>query len=169
METLQAIDTRRSIRSYSDREISDSHIQTILKAAMMAPSAGNQQPWQFIVVRDQEKLKAMPEFHPFGKMIAKAQVAIVVCGDPDGKKWPDFWMQDCSAAVQNILLAATDLGIGSVWTGIYPIEERMQGARKLLNIPENVFPFAIIPLGWPEGDFKTMDRFNQDLIHNETW
>jgi nitroreductase len=169
MNVLEAIKTRRSIRSYTDKPVSDDAIQTIIGAGMLAPSAGNQQPWHFIVVRDRAKLDAVPSFHPYAKMITQASVAIVLCGDPVGKKWPDFWAQDCSAAAQNMLLAAREMGLGTVWTGVYPDQKRMEGARELFAIPDAVYPFAIIPVGWPEAKFTTMDRFNPSLIHHEAW
>ena len=102
-------------------------------------------------------------------MVEKAQAAILVCGDPDGRKWPAYWPQDCSAATQNLLLAARDLGLGTVWAGVYPDEGRMAGFRKLLAIPENIYPFSLIPVGWPSGDFMTQERFNPQLIHREAW
>lgn len=169
MELADVIATRRSIRSFTERPVSDELIKTIIGSAMLAPSAGNQQPWHFIVVRNREKLDIVPNFHPYAGMIKKVSVAIVVCGDPDGKKWPDFWVQDCSAAVQNMLLAARDLGLGTVWTGVYPIEERMKGARELFGIPKNVMPLAIVPIGWPDGEFKEMDRYKESLVHYEVW
>jgi len=169
VELLEALKTRRSIRSYTNEPVTDEAVATLLQAAMMAPSAGNQQPWHFIVVRDEEKRKAIPSFHPYAKMAPEAPVIIVVCGDPEGKKWPDFWVQDCSAATQNLLLAARDLGLGSVWTGVYPDENRMQGARELFGIPSEIIPFAIIPIGWPQSGFKEMDRYNSSLVHQEAW
>ena len=169
MDLFKAINTRRSIRSFQDQDISDEIVMKIIKSAMLAPSAGNQQPWQFIVVRDRQKLDAVPQFHPYCKMITKAPVAIVVCGDPQGKKWPDFWVQDCSAAIQNLLLAARGEGVGSVWTGVHPVEDRVKGCRELFNIPDHVIPLAIIPLGIPEseGVFKEASRFKENLIHQE--
>lgn len=144
-------------------------IDKIIRAAMMAPSAGNQQPWYFIVTRESEKKSKVPEFHPYASMLKNASVAIVVCGDPNGKKWPDFWPQDCSAALQNMLLSARDLGLGTVWAGIYPLKDRMEGMRKLFGIPENVYPFAIVPVGWPDAEFKEVDRYNASLIYRENW
>ncbi len=172
MEVYEAIKTRRSIRSYSTREVSDESIERLLGAAMLAPSAGNQQPWCFIVVRDREKLDQVPSFHPYCKMITQVPVAIVVCGDPVGKKLPDLWPQDCSAAVQNLLLAARAEGLGTVWTGVYPIEERMAGCRVLFNIPEQVYPFAVVPVGYPkdpQGGFQAKDRYRAELVHRESF
>ena len=168
MDTYEALTTRRSVRSYRSGAVSDEVIERLLRAAMFAPSAGNQQPWQFIVVRDRQLLDTVPSFHPYCKMITQVEVAIVVCGDPEGKKWPDFWAQDCSAAVQNLLLAARAEGLGTVWTGVYPRQERMAQCRETFTIPERIVPFAIVPVGWPsEGSFKTVDRFRPEVIHRE--
>ncbi len=168
MELLKAIHTRRSIRSFTDKPVADEDIDKILRAAMSAPSAGNQQSWHFIVVRDKEKLAAVPAIHPYAKMVPQAQVAIIVCGRLDGK-WPAFWSQDCSAATQNMLLAARDLGLATVWAGIYPETERMAGFRNVFGIPEDVLPFAIVPVGWSDTEFKEMDRFRPELVSYEKW
>ncbi len=169
MELMEAIQTRRSIRKFTDKPVPKEMIETILKAAMLAPSAGNQQPWHFIVVTDREKLDKVPDFHPYAGMIRQAGVAIVVCGAPEGLKWPDFWVQDCSAAIENLLLAARDLGLGTVWTGVYPLEDRIVKTRQLFGIPENVQPLAIIPLGWPATEFKAQDRYDKARVHYENW
>lgn len=169
MELLDAIHTRRSIRKYLDKPVPEEMIDTILRAAMAAPSAGNQQPWHFMVITDQAKREAIPNFHPYSRMVAQAPAAILVCGDPDGKKWPTFWDQDCSAATQNMLLAARDLGLGTVWVGIYPERDRMDGFRKLFGIPQHIFPFSLVPIGWPDGKFDAVDRFRPELVHQEVW
>ena len=169
MDFSVAINTRRSIRSYQDKDVSDALIEKLIRCAMTAPSAGNQQPWHFVIIRDKEKCAAIPAFHPYCKMVTKAPVAVMVCGDPNGKKWPDFWVQDCSAAVQNFLLAARAEGLATVWTGVYPVEARMMGCRELFSIPQHIIPFAIIPVGWPkdQGSFREIDRFNGNLVHRE--
>jgi nitroreductase len=169
MELLETIKTRRSIRQFQDKPVAESHIRTIIEAAMMAPSAGNQQPWHFVIISDRTKLDAIPSYHPHSKMVLQAPVAILICGDPAGKPWPDYWVQDCSAATQNLLLAARDLGLGTVWAGIYPAEDRMAGFRKSFAVPEHIFPFALVPVGWPVGDFHSTNRFKPELIHNEVW
>lgn len=171
MDFFNVMNTRRSIRSYQDQEVSDELIEKLINAAMTAPSAGNQQPWQFVIIRDKEKLAVIPDFHPYCKMVTKAPVAVMVCGDPIGKKWSDFWVQDCSAAIQNFLLAARAEGLATVWTGVYPVEDRMKGCLKLFSIPEHIIPLAIIPVGWPkdQGSFKEINRFNPDLIHKEEY
>jgi len=169
MEFSEVVSSRRSIRSYTDRAVSEEMIDVVIRVAMTAPSAGNQQPWHFIVIRERENLDRIPLFHPYAKMVRKCLVAVLICGDPDGKKWPAFWPQDCSAAAQNLLLAARNLGLGTVWAGVYPDEGRMAGFRQLLKIPEAIYPFALIPLGWPDGEFQQMDRYNPALVHLDTW
>jgi nitroreductase len=169
MEFVDVVKTRRSIRNYTDQPVPKEMIETIIRAAMAAPSAGNQQPWHFIILTERAKLDAIPAFHPYSKMVEKAPVAILICGDPDGRKWPAYWPQDCSAATQNLLLAARDLGLGTVWAGVYPDEGRMAGFRQLLAIPENIYPFSLIPVGWPAGDFQEMRRFHPQRIHLDAW
>ncbi len=172
-ECLEMIYTRRSIRGYSDRKISDDDVVKILRAAMQAPSAGNEQPWHFIVVRDRETLKKMSEAFTFGQMLPNASVAIVVCADPKLSKYPyEMWVQDCSAATQNILIAARMLGIGSVWLGVYPRKERMEELRKILGIPEDIVVFSVVSLGYPKSDrefYEAQDRFREERIHTERW
>lgn len=118
---------------------------------------------------DRARLDAIPDFHPYSKMVREASVAILICGDPNGKKWPTFWDQDVSAATQNILLAARGLGLGTVWVGIYPEKDRMEGFRKLCALPDHIHPFALVPVGWPDAPFEVKDRFRPELIHRESW
>jgi len=169
MHLTEALATRRSIRQFEDRPVDDAHLLTIIEAAMLAPSAGNQQPWHFVIVTDREKLDRIPDFHPYSSMVRTAPAAILICGDPADGPWPDFWVQDCSAAAQNALLAARGLGLGTVWVGVYPIEERMAGFRRLLAIPAHVHPFALIPVGWPAVPFQTVNRSKPERVHRETW
>ena len=124
--------TRRSIRKYKATPISEAVVYELIRAGMNAPSAGNAQPWHFVVIRERQLLDAVPEFHPNAQMIKEAPMAILVCGDERLEKYHGFWVQDCSAATQNILLAAHDRGLGAVWLGIYPLEERVVGMRRLL-------------------------------------
>ncbi|MBT8333711.1 MAG: nitroreductase family protein [Desulfobacterales bacterium] len=170
MEFYQVLKTRRSIRKFRKSEVTSELVEKLIAAAMLAPSAGNQQSWQFIVIRDREKLDAVPAIHPYCTMIKQVPVAILVCGDPAGKKWPDFWVQDCSAATQNLLLAARAEGLGTVWTGIYPLVDRMKGCRNLFSIPDHIIPFALIPVGWAEDEgFKETSRFKPELIHEDVF
>jgi nitroreductase len=166
---MNAILTRKSIRKYKDTKVSDDIVEDLLRAAMAAPSAGNEQPWEFIVLRDKEVLKKITEFHPYSKMLLNTDVAIVVCGDVSKEKFKGYWVQDCSAATENILLAAEDKGLGAVWLGVYPLEDRVASLKETLNLPESVIPLSIIPVGYPDEQKEPADRFNKDRIHYDKW
>lgn len=169
MDIFEAIHNRRSIRKYTDEPVTDEDIRKILEAAMMAPSAGNQQPWQFIVVRDKDALRKIETVHPYAKMAADAPLGILVCGDPSLEKYPGFWVQDCSAAIQNMLLAVHGLGLGGVWTGIYPREDRVNGFRKLFGLPDTVIPLAFIVIGHPAQKLVSTSRYREDRVHHDKW
>lgn len=169
MQLMEAIHTRRSIRKFTDKDVPDAAIKQILEAAMMAPSAGNAQPWQFVVTTDRERLDATQHFHPHLKMVAQAPVGILLCGDLSLEKYPGFWVQDCSAAMQNMLLAIHDLGLGAVWTGVYPDKGNIQKFSDLFNLPTNVVPLGFVPLGWPDQHPKSTSRYKQDRVHYETY
>jgi nitroreductase len=169
MNTLQAIRTRRSVRSFTPKPVAEEAVEEILRAAMSAPSAGNEQPWQFVVIDDRRTLDGITEVNPNARMCKEAQMAILVCGDTTREKYPGFWVQDCSAATQNILLAAHDQGLGSVWTGIYPIEERVRGFRRLLGLPEHIVPFCLVPLGYAARGPPQVDRFQKERVHRNRW
>ncbi|OEH85331.1 NADH dehydrogenase [Desulfuribacillus stibiiarsenatis] len=167
---MEAILKRRSIRKYTKQDVSEQDVQSILKAAMSAPSAGNQQPWHFIVIRKRSILNEIPKIHPYSNMMKDAPLAIVVCGDPTIERYKGYWVQDCSAAIQNILIAVEDLGLGAVWVGIYPEESaKAEDFRKLLNIPEHVIPLAVIPIGHPAETKPPADRYNDARVHSDTW
>ncbi len=161
--------SRRSIRRYTDEPVSDEHVERLLRAGMAAPSAGNQQPWSFVVVRDRASLGAVPGFHPYAAMMPNAPVALVVCGHPGSCKWPQMWVQDCSAATENILVEAAALGLGAVWLGVHPLAERECGLRALLGIPDDVVPFAIVPIGHPVEAKGPSDRYDPGRVHVERW
>lgn len=169
MNTLEAIDTRRSCRSFSSRPVAPEVLDRLLRAAMQAPSAGNQQPWQFVVVTDRRILDSVVGVSPNAKMCMEAQAAILVCGDTAKEKYPGFWSQDCAAAAQNVLLAAHELGLGAVWTGAHPIPERVQGFRRLFKLPDGVVPLCLIPLGYPARPAAQVDRFQPERIHWNGW
>ncbi len=169
MDTLKAIHTRRSIRAYQDKPVDQQLVEEIIGAAMMAPSAGNARPWQFIVLDDPAILQAIPRIHPHGAMAAEAPLAIVICGDTSLEKYPGNWIADCSAATQNLLLAAHACGLGGVWTGLYPEEDRIQGFRQLLGLPESVVPLALIPVGYPVRPGTRQDRYEAAKIHRNGW
>ncbi len=169
MNTLEAILTRRSIRKYLPDPIPPEVVDILLRAAMSAPSAGNQQPWEFIVIDDLGILRKVPQIHPYVAMCHEAPLGIVVCGNTQREKFPGFWVQDCSAATQNLLLAAHEKGLGAVWTGIHPLEERVKAFRDLLGIPQVVVPLALVVLGYPAQAASPQDRFRAERIHRNQW
>ncbi len=169
MEVIEAILTRRSIRKYSREKITDKQIEIILKAAMYAPSAMNQQPWHFIVIDDREKLNRIMEVHPYSKMLKEAGLAILVCGDERLQLSKGYWVVDCGAATQNLLLAAHGIGLGAVWLGVHPREERKLGIRKIFNLPDHVQPFSLISIGYPAEEKLFPQRFKPERIHKNTW
>lgn len=169
METREAIHTRRSVRAFSPRPISEEAILELLEAAMQAPSAGNEQPWQFVVIRDREILDAIPDISPYAPMCRVAPLAILVCGDMREVRHAGYWVQDCSAATQNLLLMAHDLGFGAVWAGVYPNPERVSGFRQLLRLPEEIVPMALVVVGFPEQSGAPVPRFNSGRIHRDGW
>ena len=139
---MEAILERRSIRKYTSEPVSEDMIKELLKAAMAAPSAGNEQPWHFIVIRDRAILDQIPSVHPYSQMVKQAPLAILVCGDLDLAMHGEMWVQDCSAATENLLIAVQAKGLGAVWLGVYPVEERVSDIRRLLGIPEGVVPLV---------------------------
>lgn len=166
---MEAILTRRSIRSYTSDAVPDNVLKELLKAAMAAPSADNEQPWHFMIIKDRNTLNQIPTVHPYAKMIKKAPVAILVCGDLDLAVHGEMWVQDCSAATENILIAVQSKGLGAVWLGVYPREERINGLRRLLQIPNRIIPFALIPIGYPAEQKPPSNRYREDRIHHDIW
>lgn len=164
---LNNIFTRTSIRSYSDKPVEDAKVETILRAAMSAPTAGNKQPWNFIVVRDKQILAKLAAGINTARMTSQAQLAIVACGDTtntfpeDGK---DYWIHDISAASENILLAANAQGLGAVWCGVYPKMDRVKLVQELLSLPEHIVPLSLIPVGYPDEPKDPMDKWNTNKI-----
>lgn len=169
MDLFDAIYGRRSIRRYTAEPVSDDDVTQLLKAAMAAPSAGNEQPWHFVIVSEREKLDAITKFHPYANALETAPLGIVVCGDLTLERYEGFWVQDCSAAIENMLLAAHALGLGAVWLAGHPVEDRCKNLRRLLGIPANVVPLAIIAVGHPGETKEAMDRYNPSRIHRDKW
>jgi len=169
MEALQAIMTLRSVRLYTAAAVDDETVDTLLKAAMQAPSARNAQPWHFIVIRDRTVLETIPRFHPYSNMLLNAPLAILVCGDQAIEEDAEYINQDCAAATQNILLAAHALGLGAVWLGVYPRTKRIQETRRLLNIPSRILPVSLIALGHPAEEKTEIDRFKPERVYHDTW
>lgn len=169
METLKAIFSRRSIRKYSGQTIPYDYLEMILKAAMQAPSARNKQPWHFIVVMDRSVLKELSIAHPYGRMLEDASAAIIVCGDRELEDMESYLLQNCSAATQNLLLAAHDLGLGAVWLGVHPREKRIRALQEILSIPGHILPVSMISLGYPGEEKGETDRFLADRVHLDKW
>lgn len=165
---LNSIMTRTSVRQYTDEPVSSATIETILKAGMAAPTAGNRQPWEFYVVRDTNIIRQFPKVTKFANPMAKeADVAIVVCGVPSESfpLDPRYWVQDVSAATENILLATHGLGLGAVWCGVYPGEDRVATLRNLLDVPEKLVPFNIIILGHTDAKQVVKNKWKPEKIH----
>jgi nitroreductase len=169
MDTLEAIHTRRSIREYLDKPIPEELVTKLLAAAMAAPSARNQQPWEFVVITDKSLLGKTPSINPYTQMAVDAPLAILVCGNLHIETSPGYWVVDCAAAVQNMLLCAHALGLGAVWTGTYPNEERMDGYTELFNLPEHVVPHTLVVIGYPAQQLSPEDRFRPERIHYNSW
>lgn len=168
MEALEAILSRRSIRKYTGERVSEGIVSSLLKAGMAAPSAHNRRPCHFIVVDDRELMLGVLEYHPFSKMLEFASHAIVVLGDNDVQD-SDFWIHDCSAAIENILIAAHSLGVGAVWLGVHPSEKLISGTKELFNVPGNVTPLGIVSLGYPAEEKNPRDNYNPDRVHRNRW
>ncbi|MDA8173243.1 MAG: nitroreductase family protein [Nitrospiraceae bacterium] len=170
-ETLEIIYTRRSVRSYTGEAVPRETLMKILRAGMAAPSARNIQPWAFIVVTDRGKLDSLCAKLPYAKMLDKAGAAIVVCGVPekDTVYGGKYWVEDCSAATENILLACHALGLGAVWTAAHPNEDRAATVREILNVPETVVPLNVIPIGVPKDKGHVIEKFREENIHWERW
>jgi nitroreductase len=169
IDAFEVILTRRSIRKYKKQAIPEQIVQKLLHSASSAPSAGNQQPWHFVLLDDRKILNVIHTFHPSAKMLVEADKALLVCGDLNLEKFKGYWMIDCAAATQNILLAAHSLGLGACWLGLYPREGRVAGMRKLLHLPSNIIPFALVSLGYPAEIKPREDRYNPSRIHHNKW
>lgn len=164
---LDNIATRTSIRDYEARPVEKEKIEKMLRAAMAAPTAMNKQPWHFVVVDQRNVLDALAGTNPYAKMLKKAPLAIVVCGNTDkmiegGGR--DFWIQDASAATENLLLAAHAMGLGAVWTGAYPSEERCISISKVLSLSDNLVPLNMIVVGYPAEQPQPKQKFKEENV-----
>lgn len=170
-QTIQAIHSRKSVRHFTNDKISNDTILELVKAGMAAPTALNCQPWEFIIINDKEKMQKFASSLQFSKMLDSAVAAIVVCANPDkaNGKQMDYAMIDTSLASENILIAAESLGLGGAWVALYPKQVAVDYIREQLNIPENIVPLNIIPLGIPTGIDNPKDKYNESLIHWEKW
>jgi len=167
MDTMECILSRTSVRNFSDRKVETELIQEIMKAGMAAPSAVNMQPWMFVAVRNREALDALAQQLPYAKMLKQAPVGIVVCGDLRrtlDQREREYWIEDCSAAAQNILLAAHALGLGAVWTAVYPVAERVATVLSILDLPDYLVPLNVIPLGYPSELHPPKDKWDPERV-----
>ncbi|MFI3291694.1 MAG: nitroreductase family protein [Opitutales bacterium] len=165
---LNNIHTRTSVREYSDKKVSEEILTTLVKAAMAAPTAGNMQPWNFLVLQDKEELEKISQIHTYTKPLGGARAAIVVTGDmstyENRQDFSKFWLTDGSVATQNILLAAHSLGLGAVWLSVYPSEERDSKLREVIKVPENTNILCIVSLGYPARDFVPKNKWKPEKL-----
>ena len=169
---IENIMTRTSIRAFMDTPVEEAKVEQILRAGMAAPSAVNKQPWAFVVVTGRENLDRLSEAHPYARMLKTAQVAIVVCGDMTKAlegAGRDYWIQDASAVTENILLAAHGLGLGAVWTGVYPVSERVATISEALELPSYIIPLNVIPMGYPDESPEPKDKWKPENVHYNKW
>ena len=167
---LDVIMTRTSIRAFTGEPVSKDMLETILKAGMAAPTGMNAQPWRFVVITDQDKIKEIFGTGFRSEMFTTAGAIIVVCGEAETNGRPNmFWYEDCSAATENILLAAHALGLGAVWTAGYPAMDRVTPVSEALGLPSNVLPLCVVPLGYPAEDPEPKDKWKPENIHWEKW
>jgi nitroreductase len=164
---LDAIFARRSIRQYTGKPVSKTQITKLLEAGMAAPSSKDRKPWHFVVIEDRATLDRLAETHPHGKMLSTAAAAIAVCGDTNISL--DFWIQDCAAATENILVAVAGLGLGAVWLGCHPREERVSAIREVLAIPGNIGILSLISIGHPGESKEPRTQYNEERVHHEKW
>ncbi len=165
--SIDVIFARRSIRKYTDQAISEEDIKKLLEAGMAAPSSSNRKPWHIVVVQDRETLKKLAEAHPYGKMLNEAAAAMAVCGDTEIS--PDYWVQDCSASTENILIAIAALGLGAVWLGCHPRKERVAAIKEILHIPEHVGVLSLISIGYPGERKEPRTQYDESRVHDEKW
>ena len=161
---LHNILQRKSVRAYTDRAVNHEQLDTLIRAAMAAPTGRDMRPWHFIVLEGRHQLSPLAEQLPYAKMLAEAQAAVVVCGDmsvTDKEGNPSRnWTFDCSAATENLLLQAEAMGLGAVWTGVYPYDERLEAVKQALHLPDHLIPLNVIPIGYPKGDPQPKDKYD---------
>lgn len=170
MDQLSCVFNRRSVRKYTDQPVSTEHEELLLRAGLCAPSAHNSRPWEFIVVRDKDVLMSLSQLRPYWKLLKNAALAIIVCGDVADYhgSTKEFFIQDCSAATQNILTAAEGLGLGGVWLGCYPTEGA-KGVAELLSIPEGVIPVSVVSVGHPAEHARPHSGVEPSKIHYDKY
>ena len=165
-DALENIFARKSVRKYLPEPVEKEKLEMLLKAGMAAPSGKDVRPWEFVVVNDRALLDSLAAELPYAKMLKGAPVAIVVCGD---KSRSSYWYIDCSAAAQNVLLAAEALGLGAVWTATYPYPERMEAVRKYVDLPDHIGSLCVIPVGYPAMPHNPKNKWDETKVHYNKW
>jgi nitroreductase len=170
-DTLTVISQRKSVRHFAPRDVSDGQIEILLRAAMAAPSSKNKQVWEFVVLNERSVLDRLATRLPYAKMLLQAPAAIVVCGDTSKHTGESelSWVSDCSAATENLLLAAESLGLGAVWTAAFPYADRMAAVREVIAIPGYMVPLCVVPIGYPDRDEPVKDKWQPEKIHLNQW
>jgi nitroreductase len=171
METLDALMTRRSIRRFRDEPVPEETIEQLLRAAMAAPSAFNEQAWRFVVVTESDTLEELSRATAYAGPMAGAAVGVVVCGDLSAERHPGrgYWTLDCSAAMENLLVAANGSGLGAVWLGVYPWQDRAENVRTILGLPDDIEPLGMAAIGWPAEEKEPASRYDESYVHRERW
>jgi nitroreductase len=169
MEVIAAIHSRRSIRKYTEKKVSAEQVEMLINAAMSAPSAMNYQPWHFIVFNEDKSLNEIAAAIPHAEMVKSAPLAILICGDTKLDSTIEYIVQDCSAAIQNMLLAAHSFGLGACWIAVYPIKDVMQNVRNYLRLPDNIIPVSLISIGYPAEELPVENRFNPERVRFNRW
>lgn len=164
-----AIFTRRSIRKYKEDPVEKEKLDYLLRAAMSAPSAGNEQPWEFVVVTERKVMEGIINVHPYAGMLKTAPLAIAVLGNMSRELHSGFWVQDCAAATENLLLAAASQGLGSCWMGVWPLEDRERALARLFNLPDDVKVFSIVATGYPAEEKDEVNRYENWRVHRNRW
>lgn len=169
MDVLDALFTRRSIRKFSGEVPDDEDIKAIVRAGFYAPSAHNNQPWHFVVIKEEKVLKEIAEMHPYAKMLTQAGCAVIVCGDSEKEKRQGFLVQDCSAAIENMLLAAHGLDLGAVWCGLFPMNTLTDGVKNILSLPDNILPVGMVVIGNSLEERNASERYDETKVHFNKW
>ena len=169
MNVLEAINSRRSVRKFTGALISEQDLKTILEAGFQAPSAHNSEPREYVVVRDIKTIEEIAQFHTYAKMLPQAGCGIIVCGDKTKQDEMGFLISDCSASIQNMLLAVHGLGLGAVWCGLYPKDNLTKAMTDVLNLPEHIVPIGMIVVGVKFEESTTIDRYDESKIHYNRW
>lgn len=169
MDVLEAIFTRKSIRKFTGEKISGENLKTILNAGFCAPSAHNKRPFHFVVVRNEPALLSIAKTHPYAKMLPSAGCGIIVCGDKEKEGTMGFLVEDCSGAIENMLLTAHSLELGAVWCGLYPVPQLISLVRDVLDLPENIVPVGMVVVGTKDEVREAKDRYEEDRVHFDKW